>query len=421
MIGLFLYQLLFILCLPVGVVIFIWRFIKGKEDKKRWLERWGKPRCARPDGKLIWMHGASVGECLSMLPLIRRLLEKDKTLHIMVTSGTVTSANLMATRLPERAFHHYLPLDIPGATSRLIRHFKPQAAYWFESEFWPTTLNAFRKAGVPLVLLNGRISDRSFTRWQKHPSFIKMMLSCFALTLGQSEEDRRRLEVLGSPNTACVGNIKCAAPASPFDPSELAKLKSQIANRPCWCGASTHHNEEEQLADVALNLKSDFPNLLTISVPRHPNRADEIQKMFENKGMKVARRSRGETISDDVQVYLADTIGEMGLLYQLAPIVFVGGSLIDFGGQNMLEPMYWSRVVLVGPYTQNFRAFMALGKEQQALIEVQNKEELAEKVRFYLQNPNAQQEIGMRAHKMAISEMAVLDRLYDLLKERNFV
>ena len=283
MIGLFLYQLLFILCLPIGVVIFVWRFIKGKEDKKRWLERWGQPRCARQDGKLIWMHGASVGECLSMLPLIHRLLEKDETLHIMVTSGTVTSANLMATRLPERAFHHYLPLDVPGAASRLIRHFKPQAAYWFESEFWPTTLNAFKKAGVPLVLLNGRISDRSFARWQKHPSFIKMMLSCFALTLGQSEEDRRRLEVLGSPNTACVGNIKCAAPASPFAPSELAKLKSQIANRPCWCGASTHHNEEEQLADVALNLKSDFPNLLTISVPRHANRADEIQKMFESK------------------------------------------------------------------------------------------------------------------------------------------
>ena len=250
MIGLFLYQLLFILCLPVGVAIFVWRFIKGKEDHHRWCERWGIPGCARPEGKLIWMHGASVGECLSMLPLIRRMLERDERLHIMVTSGTTTSAKLMATRLPERAFHHYLPVDVPFAVTHLIRHFKPQAAYWFESEFWPTTLNAFKKAGVPLILLNGRISDRSFARWQKHPAFIKMMLSCFTLTLGQSEEDRRRLEVLGSSNTACVGNIKCAAPASPFDPSELEKLKAQIGDRPCWCGASTHFNEEEQLADV---------------------------------------------------------------------------------------------------------------------------------------------------------------------------
>lgn len=421
MIGLFLYQFLFILCLPIGALFFIVRFIKDKEDHQRWPERWGIPGHIRPEGKLIWMHGASVGECLSMLPLIHRLLEKDEKLHIMVTSGTVTSARLMATRLPERAFHHYLPVDVPGATTRLIRHFKPQAAYWFESEFWPTTLNAFKKAGVPLILLNGRISDRSFARWQKHPKFIKMMLSCFALTLGQSEEDRRRLEVLGSPSTACVGNIKCAAPASPFDPQELENMKAQIGNRPCWCGASTHHNEEEQLADVALSLKEDFPNLLTISVPRHPNRADEIQKMFESKGMKVARRSRGEEITNEVQVYLADTIGEMGLLYQLAPLVFVGGSLIDFGGQNMLEPMYWSRVVFVGPHTQNFRAFMASGKEKTALIEVQDKSELTNKVRYYLQNPNEQLAITERAHQMAISEMTVLDRLYDLLKERNFV
>ena len=421
MIGLFLYQLFFILCLPLGLLVFMWRFIKGKEDHQRWRERWGIPGCVRPEGKLIWMHGASVGECLSMLPLVNRLLERDENLHIMVTSGTVTSAQLMVTRLPERAFHHYLPVDVPGAATRLIRHFKPQAAYWFESEFWPTTLNAFKKAGVPLVLLNGRISDRSFARWQKHPNFIKMMLSCFALTLGQSEEDRRRLAVLGSPNTACVGNIKCAAPASPFKEEELEKLKAQIGNRPCFCGASTHANEEEQLADVALNLKADFANLLLISVPRHPNRADEIQKMFEAKGFKVARRSRGEEITDEIQVYLADTIGEMGLLYQLAPLVFVGGSLIDFGGQNMLEPMYWSRVVFVGPYTQNFRAFMAAGKEQNTIVEVQNKDELAEKMRFYLKNPDACMQMGTCAHQMAISEMAVLDRLYDLLKERSFV
>ncbi len=421
MIGLFLYQLLFVLCLPIWCVFFLLRLAKGREDKHRWKERWGIPGCVRPDGKLIWMHGASVGECLSMLPLIQRLLERDKNLHIMVTSGTVTSANLMATRLPQRAFHHYLPLDMPWACARLIRHFQPQAAYWFESEFWPTTVYAFKQAGIPLVLLNGRISDRSFGRWQKCPSVIRFILSCFTLTLGQSQEDRRRLEVLGGPNTACVGNIKCAAPASPFDPSELEKLMSQIGNRPCFCGASTHHNEEEQLADVVLNLKGDFQNLLMISVPRHPNRADEIQKMFEGKGLKVARRSKGEEISDNIQVYLADTIGEMGLLYQLAPLVFVGGSLIDFGGQNMLEPMYWSRVVFVGPYTQNFRAFMASGKKCHALIEIQNKDELAEKIRFYFMHPDAQVEIKKRAHQMAISEMAVLDRLYDLLKERNLV
>ena len=421
MILLFLYRILFVLMMPLGAVVFLWRLMKGKEDKRRWRERFGVPGCARPDGKLIWMHGASVGECLSMLPLIQRLLELDENLHIMVTSGTTSSAELMAKRLPERAFHHYLPVDVWGATARLIRHFKPQAVYWFESEFWPTTLSAFKSAKVPLILLNGRISDKSFNRWQKHPKVIKKMLSCFTLTLGQSEEDRRRLEVLGSLDTASVGNIKCAAKGSPFKAEELADLLNKIGNRPCWCGASTHHNEEEQLAEVALNLKNDFPNLLTISVPRHPTRADEIQKTFESKGLKVARRSKGEEITNEVDVYLADTIGEMGLLYQLTPIVFVGGSLINFGGQNMLEPMYLSRVVLVGPYTHNFRAFMKTGKEQNALVEVQDKNELEQKIRFYLQNPNEQQAISQRANQMAVSEMAVLDRLYDLLKQRSFV
>ena len=421
MIVLFLYQILFVLLMPVGIVFFVWRLAKGKEDKKRWRERFGVPGCQRPDGKLIWMHGASVGECLSMLPLIHRLLELDKDLNIMVTSGTTSSAQLMAKRLPERAFHHYLPVDIVGATSRLIRHFKPQAVYWFESEFWPTTLSAFKKANVPLILLNGRISDKSFQRWQKHPSIIKTMLNCFSLTLGQSEEDRRRLEVLGSSDTACVGNIKCAAKGSPFNPDELAELLGKIGSRPCWCGASTHHNEEEQLAEVALNLKNDFPNLLTISVPRHPTRADEIQKTFESKGLKIARRSKGEQITEDISVYLADTIGEMGLLYQLAPLVFVGGSLINFGGQNMLEPMYLSRVVMVGPYTHNFRAFMKTGKEQNALIEVQDKAELEKMIGYYLKNPDKQGEIGQRANAMAVSEMAVLDRLYELLKTRSFV
>ena len=421
MMFLFVYQIFWILFSPLLAVLFFVRWFKGKEDHKRFKERLGYAGCPRPEGRLIWMHGASVGECLSMLPLIQKLLNEDKELHIMVTSGTVTSANLMKKRLPERAFHHYFPIDFPFFTARLVRHFKPNAVFWFESEFWPNALYAFKKEKVPLILLNGRISDKSFRRWKKLPFIIKPLLDCFTLTLGQSPENEERLKALGSPATACVGNIKCASPASPYSKEELEKLKNQIGNRPCWCGASTHNNEEEMMADIHLNLKNDFPDLLTICVPRHPNRADALQNMFEKKGLCVARRSKGQKIAANTQIYLADTIGEMGLLYQLAPIVFVGGSLIPFGGQNMLEPMYWGKTVFVGPHAFNFRAFMAEGKKQKALREVPNVPALQEQIRYFLMHPEDGKRIGDRAHQMAISEMAVLDRLYSLLSEKGFL
>ena len=421
MIFLFLYQLGWILFSPLLAILFVIRWLKGKEDRKRFKERLGCASCKRPEGNLIWMHGASVGECLSMLPLIQKLLDEDKKLHIMVTSGTVTSANLMKKRLPNRAFHHYFPIDFPGATARLIRHFQPNSVFWFESEFWPNALFSFKKARVPLILLNGRISDKSFKRWKKLPFIIRPLLSCFSLTLGQSPENEERLKKLGSSATACVGNIKCASPASPYSETELKNLKDALGERPCWCGASTHDNEEEIMADIHLHLKNDFPNLLTISVPRHPDRADKLQEMFEKKGLHVARRSRGQKITANTQIYLADTIGEMGLLYQLAPIVFVGGSLIKFGGQNMLEPMYWGKVVFVGPHAFNFRAFMAEGKKRKALREIPNGPALQEQIRYFLMHPEDAQKIGQRAHEMAISEMAVLDRLYQLLKDKGFI
>ena len=421
MIFLFLYKFVWIIASPFLVILFGLRWLKKKEDHQRFKERLGYPRCSRPKGRLIWMHGASVGECLSMLPLIQKLLDEDKDLHIMVTSGTVTSAQLMEKRLPKRAFHHYIPIDFPGFTKRLIRHFQPDVVFWFESEFWPNALYAFKQEKKPLILLNGRISDRSFKRWKKLPFIIRPLLSCFALTLGQSPENEERLKKLGSPATACVGNIKCAAPASPYSESELIELKHQIGNRFCWCGASTHDNEEEMMAEIHKHLENDFPDLLTICVPRHPERANALQIMFEKKGLKVARRSKKEKITASTRVYLADTIGEMGLLYQLAPIVFVGGSLIPFGGQNMLEPMYWGKVVFVGPHAFNFKAFMAEGKKQKALREVPNAPALQEQVKYFLMHADDAQKIGNRAHQMAISEMAVLERLYALLQQRGFL
>ncbi|MBQ3696230.1 MAG: 3-deoxy-D-manno-octulosonic acid transferase [Alphaproteobacteria bacterium] len=421
MIPLFLYRVCFVALTPLLAIWFWVRRLKGKESKTRFCERLGYPTKKRPDGKLIWMHGASVGECLSMMPLINKLLELDPNLHIMVTSGTVTSADLMAKRLPERAFHQFIPIDSPWGARHFVCHFKADAVLWFESDFWPNLLASIHAAKIPLVLLNGRISDKSFKRWQRAKWFIKPMLQNFTLTLGQSLENANRLQALGSPAIDCVGNIKYAAPPSPYDETELKKLLSEIGDRPCWCGASTHDNEEEKMAFVHLQIKEKFENLLTICVPRHPHRADSIEKMFIKKGLKVSRRSRGEAITPETDIYLADTIGEMGLLYRLAPVVFVGGSLIPFGGQNMLEPMSLSRAVVIGPYAFNFKEIVQSGKEMQALIEVPDEQALAATVQELLSSPVKQKELAETAYRTATSEMAVLSRLHECLKVRGII
>ena len=416
-----LYRILVFLATPFIYLWLLLRLRKGKEDAERFHERVGKDLPTRPKGKLIWMHGASVGECLSMQPLINRILEKDPAVHIMVTSGTVTSAALMKKRLPKRASHVYLPVDFIGATKRFVHHFHPDSVMWFESEFWPNILSEIKNAGIPLVLLNGRISDRSFRRWQRALWLIRPIMNLFTFVFGQTEEDARRLRVLGAPDAVCVGNIKCAAPPAPFDPKELKTLLGEIGNRPCWVGGSTHDNEEEQMAEVHQKLLNDFPNLLTISAPRHPDRCDTVKAYFEKRGLTVAVRSRGEPLTSDTQVYLADTLGEMGLIYQLAPIVFVGGSLIPFGGQNMLEPMRLKRLVIIGPHAFNFRAIVSSAKADGALIEVADKEVLADNLRFYLQHIDERESVAKRAEKLACSEMAVLDRVYAVLTERQIL
>ena len=416
-----LYRIFIILATPFIHILLFVRRQKGKEDLKRFNERLGKNLPTRPQGKLIWMHGASVGECLSMQPLINRILEKNPDIQIMVTSGTVTSASLMEKRLPQRAFHVYSPVDFAGATRRFVSHFKPNAVLWVESEFWPNVLREINRAEIPLVLLNGRISDKSFARWKKALWVIRPIMNLFTLVFGQTEEDARRLRVLGAPDAVCVGNLKCAAPPAPFQQDMLDTLLEQIGDRPCWIGGSTHPDEESQMADIHVKAMKQYPNLLTISAPRHPERRAEIKTAFEKRGLKVAVRSQNDPITKDTQVYLADTLGEMGLIYRLAPIVFVGGSLIPFGGQNMLEPMRLARVVIIGPHAFNFRAIVASGKEKGALIEVADKESLLGNLLFYLGNEKSRQEISRKAEKLACSEMAVLDRVYQVLQERDFV
>ncbi len=392
------------------------RLHKGKEDKERFNERTGRPKLKRPEGKLVWLHGASVGESISMLPLIQKILDTYSDAHVMVTTGTVTSADVMSKRLPDRAFHQYIPIDNPFFTTRFIKHWQPDVALWFESELWPAMLSAIKRKNIPLILINGRISNKSFKRWQQFDFICKELLSCFSLCLGQSEEDAYRLQVLGAQNTLCLGNIKYAGLPLPIDENKKNEIIQQIGNRTFWLASSTHNDEEIRIAKVHKRLKTKFPDLLTIIAPRHPQRGEEIKTSIEKLELTTALRSQNEHISANTDIYIANTIGEMGLWYDIAKLVFIGGSLIPHGGQNFMEPSRVRDAVIVGPHMHNFTDAMNRAKKADAIIQVTDTEELGEVVEQLLDNKELLEAKSSLAYNWASSEAKVLDGIMDKVK-----
>ena len=338
---------------PLAIVYLNRRRKQGKEDARRFRERQGIPGAARPQAALLWIHAASVGEATAMLTLIERLLQLRPTLEILVTTGTVTSAHLLEGRLPARARHQFVPADLPRWIARFLDHWRPDLALWVESELWPNLILETHARGVPLVLVNGRLSTSSYTRWQKWPGLIRPVLGAFSTCLAQDEEQARRFRRLGARDVGMVGDLKAAAAALPVDRPQLEQLARRIKKRPLWLAASTHTGEEEIAAHVHRQVAADHPDLLTIIVPRHPARGDAIHAMLAARGLRVARRHRGEPITHQTDVYLADTMGELGLFYRLAGIAFVGGSLVAKGGHNPLEAARLGCAVLHGPDTRN--------------------------------------------------------------------
>lgn len=389
----------------------------GKEDVKRFNERVGRPSKPRPAGRLIWLHGASVGESISMLPLINRLLELYPDVHVMVTTGTTTSAEVMAKRLPERAFHQYLPIDNPVFTTRFVRYWQPTIALWFESEFWPAVLSTIKRKNIPLILINGRISNKSFKRWQQFEFVIKELLGCFTACLGQSEEDAYRLRVLGAKDVMCLGNLKYAGLPIPVDAEKKAEILKQIGDRPVWLASSTHDDEEFKIGRFLSELQDKHKNLLTMIAPRHPNRGVEIRdKLHDTYKLKVALRSVGDKIEPDTDVYIADTIGEMGIWYEIAPIVFIGGSLIPHGGQNFMEPSRCRDAVIVGPHMHNFTDAMNRAKHADGIIQVNDVIELLDMVDQLLSNKELLEAKRSLAYNWAMSEARVLEGIVEKIQ-----
>jgi 3-deoxy-D-manno-octulosonic-acid transferase len=390
------------------------RMARGKEDRLRFGERKGVAGIARPSGRMVWLHAASVGESLSMLPVIERIQALPNT-TVLVTTGTVSSAQLMAERLPAGALHQYVPVDRLPWVRRFLNHWRPDLALWAESEFWPNLLIETARRRVPLVLLNGRISDRSFAKWSKHPKLAARLLDCFALCLGQTPADAERLQVLGASRVACRGNLKFAVPPLPGDDAVLAALTADLAGRPRWLAASTHAGEELAAAQVHQVLAARHPGLLTIIVPRHPPRGSAIAAELSDLGLVVAQRSAGQAVGPRTDILLADTMGELGVFIRLAPVVFMGKSLIGQGGQNPLEPARLGAAVMFGPHMDNFADIAEEMCKAGAAERVEDEDGLARAVSRRLDSPAVAASFGIAAHDFATAQAGVLDAVLDEL------
>jgi len=393
------------------------RMAKGKEHPTRFDERLGMASIQRPDGKLIWLHGASVGEAISLLSLIDKLQSDLPDYHILMTTGTVTSADLMAKRLPDGVIHQFVPVDRVPYVERFLDHWQPDLALWAESELWPNLLHESHKRGGKMALINARMSPRSLKKWLRFKGFIKGLLGSFDLCLAQTEQDRQHYQILGAPKVKCLGNLKYAAGDLPCDETELGGLKDQIGSRPIWLAASTHPGEEIRMGHVHNMLKEQFPDLLTLIAPRHPERGDEIVRDLRADGLSVAQRSKEEKPGQDCDIYVCDTMGELGLLYRLSPYVFMGKSLDPLGGQNPLEPARLDCTLLCGPYMTNFTEIMDRFGDHQAITIVKDEAELAQELTGFINAPDKAKRQADTAKQVAYGEASVLERVFDCLCE----
>jgi 3-deoxy-D-manno-octulosonic-acid transferase len=399
---------------PIASRLLAWRAERGKENPARLAERYGQASLPRPAGPLVWLHGASVGEMLAVIPLIERIRARD--FAVLVTSGTVTSAALAERRLPAGAVHQFIPLDTPHYVARFLDHWRPDLALFVESDLWPNIILSCADRHIPMILVNGRVSQRSFRRWKLQPGVIGALLQRFDLCLAQSSADAQRFGQLGAPRISSIGNLKLDVPAPPADLPTLRKLESLIDARVVIAAASTHEGEEKAILDAHRQLREKCPSLLTIIAPRHPERGPGIAEVARAAGLATALRSRDEMPKPDIDVFVADTLGELGLIYRLAPAVFMGGSLASHGGQNPIEAIRLGAAVVHGPHVWNFaEIYGALDSENGAQM-VADQEALTACLGGWLSNPGARKALADKAAMTVAKLGGALERTLGALE-----
>jgi 3-deoxy-D-manno-octulosonic-acid transferase len=402
------YRLLAAAAAPLVPMLLSRRAKQGKEDAHRLAERRGLARLPRPQRPLVWLHGASVGELASVLPLIQRIVKRG--LGVLVTTGTVTSSELAEERLPPGVIHQFVPIDVPRFVRRFLGHWRPNLVLFVEGELWPNMIIETSARSVPMILVNGRLSENSFRRWNYLRGSMADLLGRFDLCLAGTQADAERLSALGAPRVAAAGNLKLDVPAPPTDPDKLSALQEAIAGRPLVAAASTHAGEESVAIEAHLRLRPNFPGLLTLIAPRHPERGPGVAELAAVAGLKAALRSRGALPDPATEIYVADTMGELGLIYRLAPAVFIGGSLVKRGGQNPIEPAKLGAAILHGPHVWNFAEVYAALDRARAAEPVGDAEQLAAGFAAWLRDPAARERAAQAARATVEALSGALER-----------
>jgi len=363
------------------------------------------------DGKLVWVHAASVGESLSVLALITRMGIMLPDAQFLITSGTATSAKLVAQRLPPRSVHQFAPLDAPGPLKRFLSHWRPDAAIFVESEIWPQMLRRTHATGAPMALVNARMSDKTVEFWEKWPRTARYLFDVFTLILTQNDAMARNMIRMHAPadRVSRGVNLKSMAGPLPVDDKALARVTAALDGRPVWVASSTHEGEERTVLATHRKLLRDLPDLCLILAPRHPERGDAIEALAHDAGLTVQRRSRGDAPGG--QVYLADTLGELGLWYSLSDVVFLGGSLLPIGGHNPFEVAQSGAAVLSGNHVAAFAETYAQLETEGAARIVADGEDLTARVLSLLTNPQERATMTAAASRFIAAQDDQLDAI----------
>ena len=392
---------------------------QGKEDPHRLQERMGHPSRKREKGVLIWLHGASIGEAQTALIVVEHLQTLMPSAYFLITSGTLTSAHLIQKRVSGRIFHQYIPLDHPAWIAHFLDHWKPDMALWMESELWPNILGEIKKRNIPSVLINARLSKKSFTIWRLFQKTARSVLSAFSMILAQTQNDADHFTALGGDHVQICGNVKYSAAPLGADGNDLRDIKSAIAQRPILLYTSTHDGEEDMAADIHLALQKTYPGLLSIIAPRHPNRADKIRQDLGRKGLAVSMRGDHKNLPQDGDdIYLSDTLGELGLYYSLAPFAFIGRSLSrdGGGGHNPIEAAQLGCGVLYGPNVQYQQEIYDQMGQAGAAIKAANQEELKRVFQMLLGDENEAARLQKNGLEFAQDKKNVIDDVIHAIK-----
>ena len=409
----FFYRIVMTIGTPVIELTLLIRGWLGKEDPTRAGERRGKTQIARPSGKLIWLHASSVGESIAALVLIEKLTKINSSMTILLTTGTLTSANLLITRLPQRVIHQFAPLDRPAWVQTFLNHWSPDLVLIMESEFWPTQIQEIKNRNIPIIIVNARLSKRSYARWQWTEKMSRSIFGNLDLVIATNPEQAQRFINLGAPCVEVGGNLKRSAAKLALNKKSVVEISKQVGTRKIWLAASTHEGEDLVVIRTQKLLQTQFPDLLTIIVPRHPKRGSSIQRLGEANGLCVSRRTLNEEITLETNIYVADTLGEMSVFFDIAPYVFVAGSLVPVGGHNPIEPAHFNCSIFFGPLMAKNQEIADEMIRSKAALQIDSNGSLAKLLEDLFNDNELATMLSNNAKEYAENGDAILESVFD--------